>query len=101
MTHPKNAEYQAEYRAVREKGAGHDEAFRGVLARVLDGSWQWETERRYSVATLFPGRHPAVALAGAGLDPILHRTFAFDEAAAAYACLHSGTHVGKVAIRVS
>ena len=41
------------------------------------------------------------AVAGAGLDPILHRTFAFDEAAAAYACLHSGTHIGKVAIRVS
>jgi NADPH:quinone reductase-like Zn-dependent oxidoreductase len=40
-------------------------------------------------------------VAGAGLEPIVHRSFAFDEAAAAFACLHSGTHIGKVAIRVS
>lgn len=43
----------------------------------------------------------AVACAGAAFDPVIHRCYAFDEAAAAYACLQSGEHIGKVAIRVS
>jgi NADPH:quinone reductase-like Zn-dependent oxidoreductase len=41
------------------------------------------------------------AVAARGLDPVIHRTFAFDDAASAYACLHSGEHIGKIAIRVS
>ena len=54
-----------------DSGVGKSSLCRaGVLARVLDGSWQWETERRYAVATLFPGRHPTVALADA-LAPLL------------------------------
>ncbi len=47
-----------------DSGVGKSSLCRaGVLARVLSGAWQWEKERRYAVATLFPGRHPAVALA--------------------------------------
>ncbi len=41
------------------------------------------------------------AVAVRGFDPVIHRCFAFDQAPAAYACLHSGEHIGKVAIRVA
>lgn len=40
------------------------------------------------------------AVAGRDFDPVIHRCFAFDEAAAAYACLKSGEHIGKIALRV-
>lgn len=40
------------------------------------------------------------AVAGRGFDPVIHRSFAFDEAPAAYACLKSGEHIGKIALRV-
>jgi len=54
-----------------DSGVGKSSLCRaGVLARVLDGSWQWDHDRRYAVATLFPGRHPTVALADA-LAPLL------------------------------
>ncbi len=43
----------------------------------------------------------AVAAAGQAFDPVIHRSFAFDEAAAAYACLQAGEHIGKVAIRIA
>jgi NADPH:quinone reductase-like Zn-dependent oxidoreductase len=34
------------------------------------------------------------------LEPVVDREFAFDEALAAYRHLESGTHVGKVVIRI-
>ena len=36
-----------------------------------------------------------------GIQPVVDRTFAFDDAPAAYAYLKSGAHVGKVLIRVA
>lgn len=54
-----------------DSGVGKSSLCRaGVLARVVSGSWQWEKDRRYAVATVFPGRHPAVALADV-LAPLL------------------------------
>jgi NADPH:quinone reductase-like Zn-dependent oxidoreductase len=41
------------------------------------------------------------AVAANGLEPVIDRTFGFDEAAAAYAYLKSGAHVGKVVIDVA
>lgn len=41
------------------------------------------------------------AAAANNLKPIIHKTFAFDAAAEAYAYLKSGEHIGKIMIRVS
>ena len=41
------------------------------------------------------------AVAANGLQPLIDRTFTFDDAPAAYAYLKSGAHVGKVVIQVS
>jgi NADPH:quinone reductase-like Zn-dependent oxidoreductase len=41
------------------------------------------------------------AVAANGLEPVIDRTFGFDEAPAAYAYLKSGAHVGKVVINVA
>jgi NADPH:quinone reductase-like Zn-dependent oxidoreductase len=41
------------------------------------------------------------AVAANGLEPVIDKTFAFDEAPAAYAYLKSGAHVGKVVIDVA
>ena len=43
----------------------------------------------------------AVAAQPARFDPVIHQTFGFDEAPAAFACLKSGEHIGKVAIRIA
>jgi NADPH:quinone reductase-like Zn-dependent oxidoreductase len=40
------------------------------------------------------------AVAASALRPIIDRTFAFDEARAAYEYLASGAHFGKVVIRL-
>jgi NADPH:quinone reductase-like Zn-dependent oxidoreductase len=40
------------------------------------------------------------AISAHGLEPIVDREFAFDEVLAAYRHLESGTHVGKVVIRL-
>ena len=40
------------------------------------------------------------AVAANGLQPVIDRSFRFDEAPAAYAYLKSGAHVGKVIISV-
>jgi NADPH:quinone reductase-like Zn-dependent oxidoreductase len=41
------------------------------------------------------------ALAASNIQPVIDRTFAFDETSQAYAYLSSASHVGKVVIRVS
>ncbi len=41
------------------------------------------------------------AMATNGIQPVIDRTFAFDDAPAAFAYLKSGAHVGKVLIKVS
>ncbi len=41
------------------------------------------------------------AVAANSLQPVIDRTFSFDEAASAYAYLKSGSHVGKVLIEVA
>lgn len=43
----------------------------------------------------------ARAVAAARIEPVVDRTFEFDQVASAYAHLASGRHFGKVAIRVS
>ena len=40
------------------------------------------------------------AIAANGLEPVIDKVFSFDEAAAAYAYLKSGAHLGKVLIKV-
>ncbi|MFG6441565.1 NAD(P)-dependent alcohol dehydrogenase [Roseateles sp. LKC17W] len=40
------------------------------------------------------------AVAAAGMKPLIDREFAFDDAAAAYAHLKTGSHLGKVLLRV-
>jgi NADPH:quinone reductase-like Zn-dependent oxidoreductase len=40
------------------------------------------------------------ALATSGIEPVIDRVFAFDEARAAYEHLASGKHLGKVVVRV-
>ncbi len=41
------------------------------------------------------------AAAAAGLKSVIHRSFGFEEAPAAYAYLKSGEHIGKIMIRVA
>jgi NADPH:quinone reductase-like Zn-dependent oxidoreductase len=41
------------------------------------------------------------AIEANAIQPVIDRTFDFDDAPAAYAYLKSGSHVGKVVIRVS
>lgn len=41
------------------------------------------------------------AVAASGLKPVIDRAFAFDDARAAFAHLESGSHLGKVVIRVN
>ena len=40
------------------------------------------------------------AVAANNIEPVIDKVFAFDDAPAAYAYLHSGAHVGKVMIKV-
>ena len=48
---------------------------------------------------MFESMNRAISISG--LRPIVDKVFPFEEAAAAYSHLESGTHVGKVCIRIS
>lgn len=39
------------------------------------------------------------AVVATGVKPVIHQVFAFDEAQAAFSCLESGAHMGKIVIR--
>ena len=39
------------------------------------------------------------AVVATGVQPVIHQVFAFDEAQAAFSCLESGAHMGKIVIR--